>query len=110
MFGLGATEVIVILVIALVFIGPKKLPELAKGLGKGFREFQNAMKGINETFQNPSHPNTSNEEEGTQRVPYDQQFQDDPAHNQNKPEDEPTEEELAALAEETSDKNKTKAQ
>ena len=42
MFGLGATEVVVILVIALIFIGPKKLPELAKGLGKGLREFQKA--------------------------------------------------------------------
>ena len=42
MFGLGATEVIVILVLALIFIGPKKLPELAKGLGKGLREFQKA--------------------------------------------------------------------
>ena len=35
MFGLGAAEIIVILVLALVFIGPKKLPDLAKGLGKG---------------------------------------------------------------------------
>jgi len=46
MFGLGFGEVILILVIALVFIGPKKLPELAKGLGKGLREFQNAAKGF----------------------------------------------------------------
>lgn len=53
MFGLGVGEVLVILVIALIFIGPKKLPELAKNLGKGFREFQNAMKGINTTFQSP---------------------------------------------------------
>ena len=46
MFGLGFGEVILILIIALVFIGPKKLPELAKGLGKGLREFQNAAKGF----------------------------------------------------------------
>ena len=46
MFGLGATEVIVILVLALIFIGPKKLPELAKGLGKGLREFQKAKDDI----------------------------------------------------------------
>ncbi|MBT7609926.1 MAG: hypothetical protein HN576_09225 [Bacteriovoracaceae bacterium] len=42
MFGLGAGEVVLILLFALIFIGPKKLPELAKGLGKGIREFQKA--------------------------------------------------------------------
>ena len=46
MFGLGFGEVVLILIIALVFIGPKKLPELAKGLGRGLREFQNAAKGF----------------------------------------------------------------
>ena len=53
MFGLGAGEILVILVIALIFIGPKKLPDLAKNLGKTFREFQNAMKGINTTIHSP---------------------------------------------------------
>lgn len=48
MFGLGFGELMVILLIALIFIGPKKLPELAKGLGKGLREFQNATKGFSE--------------------------------------------------------------
>jgi sec-independent protein translocase protein TatA len=46
MFGLGFGELLVIAVIALIFIGPKKLPELAKGLGQGMREFQNASKGL----------------------------------------------------------------
>lgn len=53
MFGLGIGEILIILVIALIFIGPKKLPELAKGLGKGLREFQNAAKGITSTVQEP---------------------------------------------------------
>ena len=42
MFGLGGGELLLVAFIALIFIGPKKLPELAKGLGKGIREFQKA--------------------------------------------------------------------
>ena len=51
MFGLGFGELIVIFLIALIFIGPKKLPELAKGLGKGLKEFQNAAKGFSDQVQ-----------------------------------------------------------
>ena len=53
MFGLGIGEIVVILFIALIFIGPKTLPGLAKGLGKGIREFQNAAKGITDTINEP---------------------------------------------------------
>lgn len=52
MFGLGFGELVVIFLIALIFIGPKKLPELAKGLGKGIRDFQNAAKGLGDDLQN----------------------------------------------------------
>ena len=40
MFGLGGTEIIIILVIGLVLFGAKRLPELGKGLGTGIREFK----------------------------------------------------------------------
>lgn len=56
MFGLGFGELLVIFLIALIFIGPKKLPELAKGLGKGIREFQNAAKGFSDQLQNDDQP------------------------------------------------------
>ena len=46
MFGLGGGELLLLAFIALIFIGPKKLPELAKGLGKGIREFQKAKDDI----------------------------------------------------------------
>lgn len=44
--SLGAPEIVVILLIALVFFGPKRLPELGKGLGNGIREFKKASQGI----------------------------------------------------------------
>ncbi len=46
MFGIGFNEIIIILVIALIVIGPKKLPEIAKALGKGYREFKKAFDDV----------------------------------------------------------------
>ena len=43
---IGLPEIIVILVIVLLLFGGKKLPELAKGLGRGLREFKNASRDI----------------------------------------------------------------
>lgn len=51
MFGLGFGELVLVFLIALIFIGPKKLPELAKGLGKGIREFQDAAKGMKDQIE-----------------------------------------------------------
>jgi len=48
MFGLGAGEIILILFIILLLFGAKKLPELAKGLGKGIKEFKKASNEVTE--------------------------------------------------------------
>ena len=46
MFGLGVPELIIILVIALIIFGPKKLPEIGKSLGQGIREFRKSTSAI----------------------------------------------------------------
>jgi sec-independent protein translocase protein TatA len=44
--GLGGQELIFIMLIILLFFGAKKLPELARGLGKGIREFKDATRDV----------------------------------------------------------------
>ena len=46
MFGLSPSELLIILVVVLILFGGKKLPELARGLGKGLKEFKKAQKEI----------------------------------------------------------------
>jgi sec-independent protein translocase protein TatA len=43
--NIGPMELIIVLVIALIVIGPKKLPEVGKSLGKGMREFKDSLSG-----------------------------------------------------------------
>lgn len=51
-FGMpGGWELIVIVFIILIFFGAKKIPELAKGLGRGIREFKDATKEIKDEIQ-----------------------------------------------------------
>jgi Tat protein translocase TatB subunit len=51
MFGIGMQELIIIAIIALIIVGPKKLPDLAKSLGKGFSEFKKATEGVTEDLK-----------------------------------------------------------
>jgi sec-independent protein translocase protein TatA len=50
--NVGGGELLVILLLVLVFFGPKKLPELAKNIGKGIRQFKDAMRGIEDDIKN----------------------------------------------------------
>ncbi|AMR30593.1 preprotein translocase subunit TatA [Mucilaginibacter sp. PAMC 26640] len=49
MGGLGAPEIILIIIAILILFGGKKIPELMKGLGKGMKEFKDAQNGENNT-------------------------------------------------------------
>ncbi|NJN26058.1 MAG: twin-arginine translocase TatA/TatE family subunit [Cyclobacteriaceae bacterium] len=49
--GLGGWEILLILMVLLIFFGAKKIPELAKGLGKGIKEFKNATNEIKDEIE-----------------------------------------------------------
>jgi len=53
-WGIGGTELILILVVVLVLFGAKKIPELAKGLGTGIKEFKKATREVTDEIQNAS--------------------------------------------------------
>ncbi len=68
MFGIGTTEILLILVVALLVIGPTKLPEVARALGKGMAEFRRMSSDVKRTIdlegQLSDMENESSEEDG----------------------------------------------
>lgn len=50
--GLGGWEILLIILVLLIFFGAKKIPELARGLGKGIQEFKHATKQVNDEIEN----------------------------------------------------------
>ncbi|MBL9135441.1 MAG: twin-arginine translocase TatA/TatE family subunit [Verrucomicrobiales bacterium] len=50
-FNLGWGEIVLILVVVLLLFGAKKLPELARGLGQGIKEFKKATKDVQDDLQ-----------------------------------------------------------
>lgn len=51
MFGLGFGEILVVLLLLLVFVGPEKIPETARALGKWYNELRHAMDGVKSAFE-----------------------------------------------------------
>ncbi|HYU58969.1 MAG TPA: twin-arginine translocase TatA/TatE family subunit [Actinomycetota bacterium] len=52
MFNLGPGEILVILVLALLIFGPKRLPEIGRSIGKSMREFRRASSELRDEFEN----------------------------------------------------------
>jgi|WetSurMetagenome_2_1015567.scaffolds.fasta_scaffold591293_2 sec-independent protein translocase protein TatA len=50
--NIGGSEILVIMFVVFIFFGPKKLPELGKNIGKGIREFRNAMSSVQKDLEN----------------------------------------------------------
>ncbi|NTV49963.1 MAG: twin-arginine translocase subunit TatB [Geobacteraceae bacterium] len=61
MFGIGMPELLIIMAIALIVIGPQKLPELARSLGKGLSEFKRATESFKQTIEDDAKVADKNE-------------------------------------------------
>jgi len=60
-FGIGVTEMVILLIVLLVFFGPKRLPEMGRSLGKGMREFKDSISGKDDDDDEPIHKRYSAE-------------------------------------------------
>ena len=65
LLNIGVTEILVILVIVLVLFGGRKIPELMKGLGKGVKEYKNAVNGIEKEISNISTKEDENKDKSS---------------------------------------------
>lgn len=81
---IGGGEMILILVAILVLFGANKIPELARGLGKGMREFKDASREIRSEIENAGQPGYQNQPNNYQNQ-YPQQGYQQPTHYQPAP-------------------------
>jgi sec-independent protein translocase protein TatA len=59
--GLGGWEILLIVLVLVIFFGAKKIPELARGLGRGIREFKDATKEIKDEIEEGNQNTTARE-------------------------------------------------
>lgn len=64
MFGLGTTELLIILAIVVLVFGASRLPKLGKGLGEGLRGFKDALKGDDEPKVDLQKPDSDADADG----------------------------------------------
>jgi len=67
MFGIGMPELLLILALALIVLGPKKLPELARALGKGMAEFRRATDELKDEFRQLENEPSESPAQATQK-------------------------------------------
>ena len=67
MFGLGAQELLLILVIVLVLFGAKRIPEIARGLGKSMSEFKKGVRTVDAELKDVMDDDSSDSGEGTHK-------------------------------------------
>jgi len=60
-FGLGTTEIILIVLVVLLLFGGRKIPELMKGIGKGVKSFKDGVQGMEEEMKEPPKKDSSAE-------------------------------------------------
>lgn len=92
---IGGSEMILIVVVILIFFGANKIPELARGLGKGIREFKDASSEIRNEFERAGQPTQYQQptaynqpygqQPGQYQQPYDQQSYEQPAYQPYQP-------------------------
>jgi sec-independent protein translocase protein TatA len=56
MLGISTPELIAVLIIAMIVLGPRRLPEVARSIGKGLRELKKAMYTMSDLVDNPNQP------------------------------------------------------
>lgn len=93
MFGLGTTEIVIILVLALLLFGPQKLPEIGKQIGGMLREFRNMSGDVQRALDLDSHNDYDNRY--TQHSTYDYGYKGE-SHYASLPNETPEEEKVIA--------------
>ncbi len=104
MFGIGAGEFVVILIVALIVFGPGKLPEVGRAIGKGLREFRKAQAALSQTLNSIDEPEKKSGDEKSATVTQ------TPATEKTSPVEKSVDEKISSATEKTSPVEKNVAE